>query len=189
MTLKNKQILIGIVIAILATLTYQLVKNGYHTEYVTEIDISQSSRAWLTAEFSEVTVCLDPDGSISMCTDYWDSAGSDVWSFKTVNGEIYGELNMPDSALILDGKKHMRIQGYPEGYRGMQARPHFDNFTNRKNVSYQIYFAYKKEPIDSYTVDKNTYKNLAKLNLDRRVNLIVDMWYGSVREIKINTTF
>ena len=96
---------------------------------------------------------------------------------------------MPDSALILDGKKHMRIQGYPEGYRGMQARPHFDNFTNRKNVSYQIYFAYKKEPIDSYTVDKNTYKNLAKLNLDRRVNLIVDMWYGSVREIKINTTF
>lgn len=183
-----KIIIVSVIITLSVTVIVQSVRYGYHTEIVSEIDISESGRAWLTANFSEINICLDMDGGVSVCTDYWSRRGSDVWSFKAINGVTLDDSSIPTSKLKFTGFKTRMITGYPEPYGGMQARPNFDNFSKNINYSYRVRFSYEKNGknhLDYYKVSFDIYKKLSTLDINNGVNLIVDMWYNSVNNINV----
>lgn len=144
-----------------------IIYAGFGSTYGTVKACSATVKTYMTAEYSETSVDINADGTVSPSTDYWSEPASEVYKIVTKNGQLkYSSYEFDER--IQHAAYYPPI---PKPDMSMKKDREFDNFKRHTDTGLLIAVG-TLEPFDEpITVNPKCIASLGKI-------AGVKTWYG-----------
>lgn len=153
-----------IVILLIATaigfiIHHEVTGWGWTRSYSYDV-VCEVSSYWL-AEYSEVDVGVDFDGSVYTDYDYWEEQASEVWFVTTINGKK--EESNTDYTRQADSNSYWDLHSQPPKDMSFKKKSGFNNFKPVVRRKCKVYYGEYSSEIScksyrAYTLSKKADK-------------------------------